>query len=67
LGNAKECLLTLWPSPLLALGASLEGVIFFLEADLATFLVAAGADIVESDLRIKSLIIYKLEGKKSFY
>jgi hypothetical protein len=51
----------------LALGASLEGVVFFFEADLATFLVAAGADIVESDLRIESLIIYKLEGKKSFY
>jgi hypothetical protein len=62
-----ECELTLWPSPLLALGASLEGVVFFFEADLATFLVAAGADIVESDLRIESLIIYKLEGKKSFY
>ena len=45
-------ILTLWPSPLLALGASLEGVIFFLEADLATFLVAAGADIVDFCLRI---------------
>jgi hypothetical protein len=45
-------ILTLWPSPLLALGASFEGVIFFLEADLAAFLVAAGADIVDFRLRI---------------
>jgi hypothetical protein len=44
-------LLTLWPSPLFALGASLEGVIF-LEADLAAFLVAWGADIVDICLRI---------------
>jgi len=48
-------------------GPPWKGVVFFLEADLATFLVAAGADIVKSDLRIESLIIYKLEGKKNFY